>query len=170
MSFIKNTLPKDFFVSGFNEALNVVVSKIKMSDATKSYITDEVKKLSVNKRVINEICCLLRKVFVFNNAQFLNVKEWENELRKRELIRKDIFLRFVLRHFKRDVSVQYVERLRMSLFMTKLARNGLSTRARNRDMVDAHPRSYFRKYGASRHTISELQRDGHIPGLIGASW
>ena len=170
MSFIKNTLKKDFFVSGFNSALGVLLEKIKLSDETKVYLKEVVRKLSVNKRVINEICCLLRKVFVFNNAQFLNVKEWENELRKRELIQKDIFLRFVLRYFKRDISIQYVERLRMSLFMTKLARNGLSTRARNRDMIDAHPRSYFRKYGASRHTISELQRDGHIPGLIGASW
>jgi small subunit ribosomal protein S14 len=58
----------------------------------------------------------------------------------------------------------------MSLFMTKLPRNGVSTRARNRDIIDAHPRAYFRKYGASRHTISELQRNGYIPGLFGASW
>lgn len=169
-SFVKSSLPKDFFTAGFDSALNLLFAKVKLSDSTKAHMSEVVKRLSINKRVINEICCMIRKVFVFNNSQFLNVKEWENELRKRQLIRKDIFVRFLLRFFKKDIAISYVERLRMSLFMTKLARNGLSTRARNRDMVDAHPRSYFRKYGASRHTISELQRAGHIPGLIAASW
>lgn len=167
--FVKTTLPKDFFIDGFTHALNVVLSKVNLSDNTKAYMTEIVNKITTNKRVMNEICCLLRRLSVFNNSQFLNIKEWENELRKRHLARKDIFLRYILRLFKRDNKIEHVERLRMSLFMSKLPRNGLSTRARNRDPF-GYPRAYFRRYGASRHTIREWQSCGFIPGLIGASW
>lgn len=54
--------------------------------------------------------------------------------------------------------------------LTKLPKNSLPIRARNRCSVTGRPRAYIRKFGLSRITFRELATQGKIPGVTKSSW
>ncbi len=83
---------------------------------------------------------------------------------------KYVFIRLLLRNLIRDIKIFYVDRVRLSHVMSKIPRNSLSVRVRNRDAITGYPRSYVRKLGLSRHSINEMQSEGYIPGLYMAMW
>ncbi|WP_328742563.1 30S ribosomal protein S14 [Streptomyces caniferus] len=49
-------------------------------------------------------------------------------------------------------------------------RDASTTRVRNRDSVDGHPRGYLHAFGLSRGRLREQAHAGHLPGVRKASW
>ena len=101
------------------------------------------------------------------NTQFLNIVRWENENKKRRLVRKNWFIREILRDTSRMVSMEYNDRIRLRALLSKLPKNSLLCRVRNRDPFTGYPRSYFRILGVGRFSAKRL---GHMPGLVKATW
>jgi small subunit ribosomal protein S14 len=49
-------------------------------------------------------------------------------------------------------------------------RDASPTRVRNRDVADARPRGYLRKFGLSRVRMRQLAHNGELPGVSKSSW
>ena len=54
--------------------------------------------------------------------------------------------------------------------LQKLPRDSSLTRKRNRCSLTGRPHGYYRKFGLGRNKLRELAMQGHIPGLVKASW
>jgi small subunit ribosomal protein S14 len=54
--------------------------------------------------------------------------------------------------------------------LQKLPRDASPTRQRNRCRVSGRPHGYYRKFGLARNKLREAAMQGHIPGLVKASW
>lgn len=51
-----------------------------------------------------------------------------------------------------------------------LPRDASPTRQRNRCRVSGRPHGYYRKFGLARNKLREVAMQGHVPGLVKASW
>ena len=51
-----------------------------------------------------------------------------------------------------------------------LPRDASPTRQRNRCRVSGRPHGYYRKFGLARNKLREAAMEGHVPGLVKASW
>lgn len=158
------------FVENLQKAQSYILKHAKLTESTIQYMNDFVKKLSKDKRAKKEVMRLYTKANIVNNPKFSNVVKWEIENKRRSLACKYVFIRLLLRNLIRDVQITYVDRVRLSGVMSKLPRNSLAVRVRNRDAITGYPRSYVRKLGLSRHSINEMQSEGYIPGLYMAMW
>ena len=56
------------------------------------------------------------------------------------------------------------------LALQKLPRDASPSRQRNRCRVSGRPHGYYRKFGLSRNKLREAAMQGHVPGLVKASW
>ena len=54
--------------------------------------------------------------------------------------------------------------------LSKLPRNSIPVRLRNRCNLTGRSRGYMRKFGLSRIAFRELAAEGKIPGVVKASW
>ncbi|MEC9248409.1 MAG: 30S ribosomal protein S14 [Pseudomonadota bacterium] len=54
--------------------------------------------------------------------------------------------------------------------LQKLPRDSSKSRVRNRCSLTGRPHGYYRKFGLSRNELRRLAMEGHIPGLVKASW
>ena len=45
-----------------------------------------------------------------------------------------------------------------------------AVRFRNRCKICGRPRGYYRKFGLARNELRRLAMEGHVPGLVKASW
>ena len=54
--------------------------------------------------------------------------------------------------------------------LSKLPRNSMPCRLRNRCIVTGRARGNYRKFKLSRIAIRELASDGKLPGIIKSSW
>lgn len=54
--------------------------------------------------------------------------------------------------------------------LQKLPRDANPIRVRNRCTLTGRPRGYYRKFGLSRNMLRLYAMQGHIPGLVKASW
>ncbi len=54
--------------------------------------------------------------------------------------------------------------------LQKLPRDSSKSRIRNRCQLTGRPHGYYRKFGLSRNELRRLAMEGHIPGLVKASW
>ncbi len=54
--------------------------------------------------------------------------------------------------------------------LQKLPRDASPTRQRNRCRVSGRPHGYYRKFGLARNKLREAAMQGHVPGLVKASW
>ena len=54
--------------------------------------------------------------------------------------------------------------------LSKLPKNSLPCRLRNRCIVTGRPRGNYRKFRLSRIAFRELASDGKLPGIIKSSW
>lgn len=152
----------------FNNAEDYIFRKIPLlSGTTKSLIEKYVKNACNDVRVERKVYSIYTKTKTVVNTQFLNIVRWENENKKRRLVRKNWFIREILRDTSRMVNMEYNDRIRLRALLSKLPRNSLLCRVRNRDPFTGYPRSYFRILGVSRFSAKEL---GHMPGLVKATW
>lgn len=54
--------------------------------------------------------------------------------------------------------------------LSKLPRNSMPVRLRNRCRLTGRPRGYMRKFGLSRIAFRELASEGKVPGVVKSSW
>jgi small subunit ribosomal protein S14 len=93
----------------------------------------------------------------------------KNNHRKR-LVEKFKAKRAELKSIVDDRAVDPEERFNATLLLAKLPRNGARVRIRNRCIMSGRPRAYYRKFGLSRIALRDLASEGHIPGVVKASW
>ena len=54
--------------------------------------------------------------------------------------------------------------------LQRLPRDASPTRQRNRCRVSGRPHGFYRKFGLSRNKLREAVMQGHVPGMVKASW
>ena len=64
----------------------------------------------------------------------------------------------------------YDEKEDASVKLQKLPRDSSKSRIRNRCSLTGRPHGYYRKFGLARNELRRLAMEGHIPGLVKASW
>lgn len=93
----------------------------------------------------------------------------KNEHRRR-LVARDAARRAELRAQIHDPNAEPEDRFEAVLKLAKMPRNGARVRVRNRCVVSGRPRAYYRRFGLSRIALRDLASEGHVPGVVKASW
>ena len=69
-----------------------------------------------------------------------------------------------------DVNKSFEEKENARAQLQKLPRDSSRSRIRNRCSLTGRPHGFYRKFGLSRNELRRLAMEGHIPGLVKASW
>ncbi len=69
-----------------------------------------------------------------------------------------------------DVNKSFEEKENARTQLQKLPRDSSRSRIRNRCSLTGRPHGFYRKFGLSRNELRRLAMEGHIPGLVKASW
>mgnify|MGYP000905580191 CR=1 FL=1 len=94
----------------------------------------------------------------------------EKNNRRRALAKQFAEKRKKLRAVATDKTVAPEERFAARLKLAELPRNSSPTRIRNRCELTGRSRGFYRKLRISRIMLRELASQGHIPGMVKASW
>ena len=70
----------------------------------------------------------------------------------------------------KDEERSFEEREEARVRLQKLPRDSSPVRGRNRCRLTGRPHGYYRKFGLGRNELRRLAMEGHIPGLVKASW
>jgi len=94
-----------------------------------------------------------------------------NRDRKRaQLVEKYAKKRADLKSIIVGTDFSYDEKEEARIKLQKLPRDSSKSRIRNRCSLTGRPHGYYRKFGLSRNELRRLAMEGHIPGLVKASW
>ncbi len=88
----------------------------------------------------------------------------------KELIERYAAKRAALKAIITDQSLEFEEREAARIRLQKLPRDSSPSRARNRCRLTGRPHGYYRKFGLARNELRRLAMEGHVPGLVKASW
>ena len=69
-----------------------------------------------------------------------------------------------------DLTLPVEEREAARIKLQKLPRDSSPSRLRNRCRLTGRPHGYYRKFGLGRNELRRLAMEGHVPGLVKASW
>jgi len=69
-----------------------------------------------------------------------------------------------------DQELSMEEREAARIKLQKLPRDSSPSRGRNRCRLTGRPHGYYRKFGLARNELRRLAMEGHVPGLVKASW
>ena len=69
-----------------------------------------------------------------------------------------------------DQELSMEEREVARIKLQKLPRDSSPSRGRNRCRLTGRPHGYYRKFGLGRNELRRLAMEGHVPGLVKASW
>ena len=98
-------------------------------------------------------------------------KSMINRERKRaKLVKKYALKRTELKAVVTDGNRSFEEREEARIRLQKLPRDSSPVRVRNRCRLTGRPHGYYRKFGLGRNELRRLAMEGHIPGLVKASW
>ena len=98
-------------------------------------------------------------------------KSMINRERKRTLLAQRLATkRVAFKSAAADLTLSMEERDAARIKFQKLPRDSSPVRGRNRCRLTGRPRGYYRKFGLSRHELRRLAMEGHVPGLVKASW
>lgn len=92
------------------------------------------------------------------------------ETKRALLAKKYAAKRAVLKDIVKDEARSYDEREDARLRLQKLPRDSSPVRKRNRCRLTGRPHGYYRKFGLGRNELRRLAMQGHVPGLVKASW
>ena len=92
------------------------------------------------------------------------------ELKREKLVKKYAAKRSELRAKVKDLSLSDEEREAAKVALNKLPRDSSPTRMRNRCQLTGRPHGFYRKFGLGRNKLRETAMQGHVPGLVKASW
>ena len=94
----------------------------------------------------------------------------ERELKRQKLAAKYADKRAALKEQLKDTELPLGDRVRLSMKLAKLPRNGAQTRVRNRCELTGRPRAVYRRFKLSRVGLRELASRGQVPGVVKSSW
>jgi len=94
----------------------------------------------------------------------------EREKKREKTVAKHAHKRALLKAKIKDVNTSDEERWEAQQALQKLPRNASPIRLQNRCGLTGRPHGYYRKFGLSRNKLRESAMQGHIPGLVKASW
>ena len=98
-------------------------------------------------------------------------KSMINREHKRTLLAKRFAAkRAALKKTAADAELSFDEREAARIGLQKLPRDSSPSRGRNRCRLTGRPHGYYRKFGLSRNELRRLAMEGHVPGLVKASW
>ena len=92
------------------------------------------------------------------------------EIKRARLVKKYATKRAQLKKLIVDMSRSEGERKEARIKLNKLPRDSNPSRMRNRCKLTGRPHGYYRKFGLGRNKLREAAMEGHIPGLVKASW
>ena len=92
------------------------------------------------------------------------------EIKRARLVKKYAAKRAQLKKIILDMSRSEGERKEARIKLNKLPRDSNPSRMRNRCKLTGRPHGYYRKFGLGRNKLREAAMEGHIPGLVKASW
>ncbi len=92
------------------------------------------------------------------------------ELKRAKLVKKYATKRAEYRAVITDANRTPEERQEARIRLQKLPRDSSPVRVRNRCRLTGRPHGYFRKFGLGRNELRRLAMEGHVPGLVKASW
>lgn len=92
------------------------------------------------------------------------------EVKRAKLARKYAVKRAELKSVIMDEFRSYDEREDARTRLQKLPRDSSPVRGRNRCRLTGRPHGYYRKFGLGRNELRRLAMQGHVPGLVKASW
>ena len=94
-----------------------------------------------------------------------------NRNRKRlNLVQKYEKKRAELKSIVIDIDRSFEEKEEARIRLQKLPRDSSKSRIRKRCSLTGRPHGYYRKFGLARNELRRLAMEGHIPGLVKASW
>jgi small subunit ribosomal protein S14 len=96
--------------------------------------------------------------------------EVDKNKRRRKLVAQQANKRAKLKAVIQDRELPIEERLKATLKLAEMPRNGSKTRIRNRCEVTGRPRAFYRKLKMSRVALRQLGNFGQIPGIVKSSW
>ena len=91
-------------------------------------------------------------------------------LKRSKLVQKYEKKRAELKSIIIDIDRSFEEKEEARIRLQKLPRDSSKTRIRNRCSLTGRPHGYYRKFGLARNELRRLAMEGHIPGLVKASW
>lgn len=92
------------------------------------------------------------------------------ELKRIKLTKKFAAKRAALKAAITDDKLSMEERDVARIRLQKLPRDSSKSRIRNRCRLTGRAHGYYRKFGLGRNELRRLAMEGHVPGLVKASW
>lgn len=92
------------------------------------------------------------------------------DAKRQRLAEKYAAKRAELKKIISDPNVAMEEKEAAGIKLQKLPRDSSPSRQRNRCRVSGRPHGYYRKFGLARNKLRENVMQGHVPGLVKASW
>ena len=94
----------------------------------------------------------------------------QRNLKRERLVRKYSKTRLSLKKIIKNKKTSPEDRIDAINKLSKLPKNSLPCRLRNRCIVTGRPRGNYRKFKLSRIAFRELANDGKLPGITKSSW
>ena len=94
----------------------------------------------------------------------------QRNLKRERLVKKYSKKRIALKKIIKNKKTSPEVRIDAINKLSKLPRNALPCRLRNRCIVTGRSRGNYRKFKLSRIAFRELASDGKLPGIIKSSW
>ena len=92
------------------------------------------------------------------------------EVKRIKLTKKFAAKRAALKEIITDEARSMEERDVARIKLQKLPRDSSRSRIRNRCRLTGRAHGYYRKFGLGRNELRRLAIEGHVPGLVKASW
>jgi small subunit ribosomal protein S14 len=92
------------------------------------------------------------------------------EVKRIKLTKKFAAKRAALKEIITDEKRSMEERDEARIKLQKLPRDSSPSRIRNRCRLTGRAHGYYRKFGLGRNELRRLAMEGHVPGLVKASW
>jgi small subunit ribosomal protein S14 len=94
----------------------------------------------------------------------------QRDLKRAKLVKSCAAKRKALLAVARDRNAKPEDIFKANMDLTKLPRNGMPTRKRNRCALTGRPRGFHGKFNLCRVKLRELASKGQLPGVTKASW
>jgi small subunit ribosomal protein S14 len=92
------------------------------------------------------------------------------EIKRSRLVVQYAGKRAILKKIMGDDSISHEDRETARLKFQKLPRDSSPVRGRNRCALTGRPHGFYRKFGLARNELRRVAMEGHVPGLVKASW
>lgn len=92
------------------------------------------------------------------------------EYKRIALVKKFAAKRATLKDIIIDAKRSMEDRDDARVKLSKLPRDSSPSRVRNRCRVTGRAHGFYRKFGLARTELRRMAMEGHVPGLVMASW